>query len=39
MKLTIKKDSENYACSIVKLPPKQAVPGLDKLVKVNEKTN
>lgn len=34
MKLTIREDSTNYAASIVKLPPKQAVPGLDKLVRV-----
>lgn len=34
MKLTIREDSSNYAATVVKLPPKQAVVGLDKLVKV-----
>lgn len=34
MKLSIREDSKNYACTVVKLPPKQAVQGLDKLVKV-----
>lgn len=34
MKLTTREDSKNYAATVVKLPPKQAVPGLDKLVKV-----
>lgn len=34
MQLEIKKGSENYACSIVKLPVKQKVEGLDNLVKV-----
>lgn len=34
MRLTIREDSKNYACTVVKLPPKQAVEGLDKLVKV-----
>lgn len=35
MKLTIREDSSNYACSVVKLPPKQVVEGLDKLCKVS----
>ncbi len=34
MKLTIREDSKNYACTVVKLPPKQKVEGLDRLVKV-----
>jgi hypothetical protein len=34
MRLTIREDSSNYACTVVKLPPKQAVAGLDNLVKV-----
>lgn len=34
MKLTIREDSSNYAVSVVKLPPKQKVEGLDKLVRV-----
>lgn len=34
MKLEILEDSRNYAVTVVRLPPKQAVPGLDKLVKV-----
>ncbi len=34
MKLEKIEGSENYAVTVVKLPPKQAVPGLDKLVKV-----
>lgn len=34
MKLSILKGSENYTCTVVKLPPKQVVQGLDKLVKV-----
>jgi hypothetical protein len=34
MKLEIQKGSENYACTVVKLPTKQKVEGLDKLVKV-----
>lgn len=34
MKLEIRSDSVNYACTVVRLPPKQVVPGLDKLVKV-----
>jgi hypothetical protein len=34
VKLEIREDSSNYACTVVKLPPKQVVPGLDKLVKV-----
>lgn len=34
MKLTIREDSKNYTCTVVKLPPKQAVQGLDRLVKV-----
>lgn len=34
MKLTIREDSKNYAATVVKLPPKQAVVGLDKLCKV-----
>ncbi len=33
-KLTTREDSTNYACTIVKLPPKQKVEGLDKLCKV-----
>lgn len=34
MKLTIRDDSKNYACTVVKLPVKQKVEGLDNLVKV-----
>lgn len=34
MKLTIREDSKNYCATVVKLPPKQAIPSLDKLVKV-----
>ncbi len=34
MKKEIRDDSKNYTCVVVKLPPKQAVVGLDKLVKV-----
>jgi len=34
MKLTIREDSTNYTCTVVKLPPKQKVEGLDRLVKV-----
>jgi len=34
MKLEIREDSKNYACTVVKLPPKQKVDGLDNLVKV-----
>lgn len=34
MKLTVDEKSANYACTVVKLPPKQAVVGLDKLVKI-----
>jgi hypothetical protein len=34
MKLTIREDSKNYCCTVVKLPPKQKVEGLDNLVKV-----
>lgn len=34
MKLTIREDSTNYCCTIVKLPPKQKVEELDRLVKV-----
>jgi len=34
MKLEIREDSKNYACTVVKLPVKQKVEGLDKLVKV-----
>lgn len=34
MKLEILEDSSNYTVTVVRLPPKQAVPGLDKLVKV-----
>lgn len=34
MQLKIKEGSENYACTVVKLPVKQPVEGLDKLVKV-----
>lgn len=34
MKLEVREDSKNYACTVVKLPPKQKVEGLDKLVKV-----
>lgn len=34
MKLTIREDSKNYAVSVVKLPPKQPVVGLDRLVRV-----
>lgn len=39
MKLEIKEDSVNYACQVIKLPPKQVVPGLDKLVKVIHQGN
>lgn len=34
MKLTIREDSKNYTCTVVKLPVKQKVEGLDNLVKV-----
>jgi len=34
MKLSIRDDSKNYTCTVVKLPVKQKVEGLDKLVKV-----
>lgn len=34
MKLVIREDSQNYAATILRLPKKQAVQGLDKLVKV-----
>lgn len=34
MKLEINEKSRNYACTVVKLPPKQKVDGLDNLVKV-----
>jgi len=34
MKLTIREDSANYACTVIKLPVKQKVEGLDNLVKV-----
>lgn len=34
MRLTIREDSTNYACTVVKLPVKQKVEGLDNLVKV-----
>jgi hypothetical protein len=34
MNIEIREDSRNYACTVVKLPPKQKVEGLDKLVKV-----
>src|SRR5688572_19340293 len=34
MKLSIREDSSNYTCTVVKLPPKQKVEGLDRLVKV-----
>lgn len=34
MKLEKVEGSENYCCTVVKLPPKQKVEGLDKLVKV-----
>lgn len=34
MKLEIREDSKNYVCTVVKLPVKQKVEGLDKLVKV-----
>lgn len=35
MKLSIKEGSENYACSVIKLPVKQKVEGLDNLVRVS----
>jgi hypothetical protein len=35
MKTEIREDSANYPASIIKLPPKQAVPGLDNLVQVS----
>ncbi len=34
MKLTIREDSINYAVSVIKLPPKQKVEGLNNLVRV-----
>lgn len=34
MKLTIREDSTNYAATVVNLPVKQKVEGLDNLVKV-----
>lgn len=34
MKLTVREDSANYACTVIKLPAKQKVEGLDNLVKV-----
>lgn len=39
MKLTIEKGNENYACQVIKLPVKQSVVGLDKLVKVTHQGN
>jgi len=33
--LKIYDDSKNYTCQVIKLPPKRAVNGLDKLVEVN----
>jgi hypothetical protein len=39
MKLEIKEGSENYACQVIKLPVKQAVAGLDKLMKVTYQGN
>lgn len=39
MKLEIREDSLNYAAQIIKLPAKQVVPGLDKLVKVTHQGN
>lgn len=34
MNLSIRDDSQNYTAQVIKLPAKQAVPGLDNLVKV-----
>jgi len=34
MKMTIREDSVNYACQVIKLPTKQKVEGLDNLVRV-----
>jgi hypothetical protein len=34
MKLSVKEGSENYACTVIKLPAKQKVDGLDNLVRV-----
>lgn len=34
MKLTIREDSANYVCSVINLPVKQAIEGLDNLVQV-----
>lgn len=34
MKLTIREDSKNYVCTVIKLPAMQPVQGLDNLVKV-----
>lgn len=39
MKLTIDPSSTNYACQVIKLPPKQKVEGLDNLVKVTHQGN
>lgn len=32
--LKIREDSTNYTCTVIKLPPKQQIPGLDNLVQV-----
>jgi hypothetical protein len=39
MKLEIKEGSENYAAQVIKLPVKQSVTGLDKLMKVTHQGN
>lgn len=39
MKIETREDSLNYACQVIKLPPKQVVNGLDKLVKVTHQGN
>ena len=39
MKLEIKEDSKNYTCSVIRLPPRVTVPGLDNLVAVTYQGN
>jgi len=39
MKISIVEGSENYACQVIKLPPKQKVDGLDNLVKITYQGN
>jgi len=37
--LKIYDDSTNYTCQVIKLPPKKAVPNLDRLVEVTHQGN